>query len=166
MLERSNPIFRIFHLWNTTKEPRLFVGKTDVFEARSNEWRKGSKGIRIILPERQGSNPLSIHRALLPFGEGKKGEWSRATKSYLGAAKSRLPVSCRACCFRAIEISRGGHRWGTQIGNGTRWTLDLPRGKNSPLKEDNSQICDSPRAIAIFYLPRDFISSFLRWRTF
>lgn len=51
------------------------LGKTNV-EARSNEWAKGSKGIRIILLERQGSNPLSVHRASLPFlpfrGRGKK----------------------------------------------------------------------------------------------
>lgn len=36
------------------------------------EWAKDSKGIRIILLERQGSNPLSIHRAFLPFRRGKK----------------------------------------------------------------------------------------------
>lgn len=44
------------------------------------------------------------------------------------------------------------------------WTLvprDLPRGKNSPLKEDDSQIC--PRAVGIFAF--DAIAFTLRRRT-
>lgn len=51
--------------------------KRTFFEAGSNEWRKDySKGIRIILLERQGSNPPSIHRAFLPlWRRGKKGKW-------------------------------------------------------------------------------------------
>lgn len=109
------------------------LGKTNV-EARSNEWAKGSKGIRIILLERQGSNPLSVHRASLPFlpfrGRGKKLNGAvpwKAPVAILGPRKADFypPSSPVTCCFRAIEISRGAddHRWGTEIGNGTRWTL-------------------------------------------
>lgn len=92
----------------------------------------------------------------------------KSAGSYLGAAKSRFLsplVSCHLLFSRDRDLARG--RWPSMRNGDRQWNSgglsfdvdDLPRGKNSPLKEDNSRNPWFSPSNRHFYPPRDFISA-------